>query len=62
MVIGSGVVTNGSWAVTATTALTEGLNVITATQTDVAGNTSVALAHRMSLWTPPPRPHQPTWC
>ena len=41
-VIGSGVVTNGTWAITATTALTEGLNAITATQTDLAGNTSVA--------------------
>ena len=39
-VIGSGVVTNGTWAITATTALTEGLNAITATQTDLAGNTS----------------------
>ena len=41
-VIGSGVVTNGIWAITATTAMTEGLNAITATQTDLAGNTSVA--------------------
>ena len=41
-IIGSGVVTNGTWAITATTALTEGLNAITATQTDAAGNASVA--------------------
>ena len=41
-VIGTGVVTNGTWAITATTALTEGLNAITAIQTDAAGNTSVA--------------------
>ena len=42
--IGTGIVSAGTWSITATTALTEGTNSITATQTDVAGNTSGASA------------------
>ena len=43
--IGTGTVNgSGTWQITATTALTEGANAITATQTDVAGNVSVASA------------------
>lgn len=39
--IGSGVVDgSGNWTITPTTALTNGLNTITATQTDAAGNVS----------------------
>ncbi|WP_428491785.1 Ig-like domain-containing protein [Rhodopila sp.] len=40
--IGTGTVSGGAWSVSATTALTEGANNITATQTDAAGNTSLA--------------------
>jgi hypothetical protein len=43
--IGTGTVGgDGKWTITATTALTEGANTITATQTDVAGNVSAASA------------------
>ena len=43
--IGTGTVNgSGIWTITATTALTEGANTLTATQTDVAGNVSVASA------------------
>jgi len=42
--IGTGTVTAGVWSITATTALTPGVNSITATQTDPAGNVSVASA------------------
>ena len=41
-VLGTGLVTNGVWSITATTALVSGANSITATQVDVAGNTSAA--------------------
>ena len=41
-IIGTGTVTGGNWSITATTALNEGVNAITAVQTDVAGNTSIA--------------------
>ena len=40
--LGTGLVTNGGWSITATTALLSGSNSITATQVDVAGNTSTA--------------------
>jgi hypothetical protein len=40
--IGTGKVNAGVWSITATTALTEGFNAITASQTDMAGNISVA--------------------
>ncbi|WP_428531536.1 Ig-like domain-containing protein [Rhodopila sp.] len=43
-IIGTGTVTGGNWSITATTALSQGANSITATQTDVAGNTSSASA------------------
>ena len=42
--IGTGTVTSGTWSITAAAALTEGPNAITATQTDLAGNTSAASA------------------
>jgi VCBS repeat-containing protein len=42
--IGTGTVTAGVWSITVATALAEGANVITATQTDAAGNTSAASA------------------
>ncbi len=43
--VGTGqVASNGTWSITVTKALTEGANAITATQTDVAGNTSAASA------------------
>lgn len=38
--IGSGTVSGGTWLVTATTALTEGANLITAIQSDAGGNAS----------------------
>jgi autotransporter passenger strand-loop-strand repeat protein len=42
-IIGTGTVgANGAWSITPSIALTDGLNAITATQTDVAGNPSVA--------------------
>ena len=40
--IGTGTVSGGTWSLTASTALSEGANSITAKQTDVAGNTSIA--------------------
>ncbi|WP_428493714.1 Ig-like domain-containing protein [Rhodopila sp.] len=40
--IGTGTVSGGTWSITASTALIEGANTITAEQTDVAGNTSSA--------------------
>ena len=38
----AGTVAGGAWSITATMALTEGANAITATQIDVAGNVSAA--------------------
>ena len=38
--IGTGTVSDGTWSITASTALSEGANSITAEQTDAAGNTS----------------------
>ena len=53
--IGTGVVTNGTWSITATTPLTEGSNSITATQTDVAGNSpSASIPLSVTLDTMPP--------
>ena len=40
--IGTGTVTGGVWSITATTPLNNGANVVTATQTDIAGNISAA--------------------
>ena len=41
-VIGTGTVAGGAWSITATVPLTVGSNAITAKQTDVAGNVSIA--------------------
>ena len=41
-VIGSGTVTGGTWSIAAAVALVEGTNALTAQQTDVAGNVSIA--------------------
>jgi hypothetical protein len=40
--IGTGTVTNGAWSITATAALAEGVNAITATQKDAAGDVSAS--------------------
>jgi large repetitive protein len=40
--IGTGKVVGGAWSITASTALTAGVNTIAAIQTDVAGNASAA--------------------
>ncbi len=40
-IIGSGTVSSGAWSVSATTPLSVGSNVLSATETDIAGNVSV---------------------
>ena len=50
--IGTGPVTNGTWSITATVALSEGANSITAAEMDGAGNFSATSAPLRSRWTP----------
>jgi hypothetical protein len=48
-IIGTGTVAGGVWSILTTVALTEGVNAITATQTDLAGNVSPAATLSVTL-------------
>jgi hypothetical protein len=57
--IGTGTVSGGAWSITTLTPLTQGANTITATQTNTAGNTSVASEPLVVTLVPPaPAPSQ----
>jgi len=52
--IGTSAVSGGTWSITDTTALTDGLNVLTAIATDVAGNVSTSPSSINLFNIPPP--------